>query len=438
MPLLPDTRLITPAGAVRGSVRVPGSKSHTNRSLVIAALAGGPSTVEGALFAEDTLAMMEGLRALGFKLEADEPGRRVEVEGLGGRIPAREALVEARDAGTVMRFLTAVAALGRGTYVIDGSARMRERPIGDLVEGLRALGVEVRSRGREGFPPLEVRASGLAGGTAQVSAATSSQFASALLLASPCAASPVTIELTGDVVSRPFVELTLALMNEFGAEVERAGEGGFRVEAPKPYRAGVHHVQGDATAAGYFWAAAAVTAGRVEVANVGTRSHQGDAAFVDVLEKMGCTVTRSPDSIAVEGRSRLSSGSFDLGAMPDTAPTLAVAALFADGPVEITNVANLRVKECDRLAALAAELPKFGAEVEERPDGLRITPPAGGREALELGFLPVRIATYNDHRMAMSFAVAGLAAGGVEIENPGCVAKTYPGFFDDLERLAGR
>ena len=428
---------ITSGGPLAGTVRVPGSKSHTNRSIVISALADGASTVEGALFADDTIAMMEGLRALGFKVAADEPARRVEVEGLGGRIPAGEARVDARDAGTVMRFLTAVAALGRGTYLVDGSARMRERPIGDLVEGLRGLGVEVRSTEREGYPPLEVRARGLAGGTARVSAATSSQFASALLLAAPYAREPVTVELEGEVVSRPFVELTLALMREFGAEIERAGEAAFRVEAPRPYRAGAHHVQGDATAASYFWAAAAVTGGRVEVANVGTRSHQGDAAFPDILEQMGCTVTRSPDSIAVEGCSHLVSGSFDLNAMPDTVPTLAVAALFADGPVEITNVANLRVKECDRLAALATELPKFGAEVEQLPRGLRILPPPGGRDALELGFRPVRVATYNDHRMAMSFAVAGLAVPGVEIEDPGCVAKTYPGFFEDLARLAG-
>jgi 3-phosphoshikimate 1-carboxyvinyltransferase len=433
----PDTLAVTPGGPVAGTVRVPGSKSHTNRSLVIAGLADGASTVEGALFADDTLAMMEGLRALGFEVAADEAARRVEVKGLGGRIPAAEARVDARDAGTVMRFLTAVAALGRGTFVVDGSARMRERPIGDLARGLRGLGVEVRSTERDGYPPLEVRAQGLAGGTAKVSAATSSQFASALLLAAPCAAEPVTVELEGEVVSRPFLDLTLALMEEFGAEIERAGEGVFRVEAPRPYRAGVHHVQGDATAASYFWAAAALTGGRVEVANVGTRSHQGDAAFPDVLERMGCTVARSPEAITVAGPSRLAGGTFDLNAMPDTVPTLAVAALFADGPVEITNVANLRVKECDRLAALAAELPKFGAEVEERPDGLRILPPPGGRQALEPSSGSVRVATYNDHRMAMSFAVAGLAVPLVEIENPGCVAKTYPGFFEDLAGLAG-
>ena len=433
MPEFPDVIEIAHAGPVSGIVRVPGSKSHTNRSLVIAALADGRSTLEGALFADDTAAMIECLRALGFDVTDDEPAREIEVAGRAGAIPARQARLDARDAGTVMRFLTAVAALGEGEFTIDGSARMRERPIGDLLGALRSLGVDVRATLREDHPPVEVRARGIAGGTASVPAGTSSQFASAVLLAAPCARAPVTVELEGDVVSRPFIELTLALMAEFGAEIERPGDNAIRVAAPRPYAAGVHRVQGDATAASYFWAAAAVTAGRVEVANVGTESRQGDAAFVDLLEQMGCTVERSARAIAVEGAARLSGGAFDLNALPDTAQTLAVLGLFADSPVEIRNVANLRVKECDRIVALAAELPKLGGRAEERADGLTVFPPEGGRSSLRAA----RIATYDDHRMAMSFAVAGLAVPGVEIEDPGCVAKTYPGFFDDLRRLAG-
>ncbi|MHC4249109.1 MAG: 3-phosphoshikimate 1-carboxyvinyltransferase [Planctomycetota bacterium] len=424
---------IAPAGRIRATVRVPGSKSHTNRSLVIAALSGGESRLEGALFAADTSAMIGALHALGFRVEPDEAAKLIVVEGRRGIVPARGATVDARDAGTVMRFLTAVAALGEGEFTIDGSARMRERPVGDLVEGLRSLGVDARATGPDGRPPVVVRANGLAGGAARVSAATSSQFASALLLAAPCAKSPVTIELEGEVVSRPFIELTLDLMKEFGAEAERPSPDVFRVAAPRPYRAGAHHVEGDATAASYFWAAAAVTGGRVEVANVGTRSHQGDARFVDVLEEMGCRVERSERRVAVSGPEALRGGEFDLNAMPDVAQTLAVVALFADSPVVISNVANLRVKECDRLSALAAELPKLGGRVEERPDGIAVTPPEGGRKGLRGG----RIATYNDHRMAMSFAVAGLAIPGVVIGNPGCVSKTYPAFFDDLARLAG-
>ena len=428
-----DSVKVAPTGPVRAAVRVPGSKSHTNRSLVIAALSGGESRLEGALFAADTRSMISALRALGFRVEPDEAAGTIVVEGRGGLVPARGATVDARDAGTVMRFLTAVAALGEGEFTIDGSARMRERPVGDLAEGLRSLGVEARTTGPDGRPPVVIRAAGIAGGTARVSAATSSQFASALLLAAPCAKSPVTIELGGQVVSRPFIELTLDLMAEFGAEVERTSPSAFRVAAPRPYRAGVHHVEGDATAASYFWAAAAVTGGRVEVANVGTRSHQGDARFVDVLEEMGCRVERSDRAIAVSGPEVLRGGEFDLNAMPDVAQTLAVVALFADSPVSITNVANLRVKECDRLSALAAELPKLGGAVEEAPDGITVSPPAAGRAGLHGG----RIATYNDHRMAMSFAVAGLVVEDVVIEDPACVSKTYPAFFDDLARLAG-
>jgi len=426
-----DVIKVFPSGPVRGTVRVPGSKSHTNRSMVIAALSDGESRLEGALFAADTISMVEGLRTLGFRVEPDEAAGAIVVEGRGGRVPASGAAVDAADAGTVMRFLPAVAALGEGEFVIDGSARMRERPVGDLVEGLRSLGVDASGKGPEGCPPVVVRASGIAGGTARVSAATSSQFASALLLVAPCARSPVTVELEGEVVSRPFIELTLDLMKEFGAEVERPDANTFRVAAPKSYRAGVHRIEGDATAASYFWAAAAVTGGRVEVAKVGTSSHQGDARFVDVLEKMGCRVERSEEAITVSGPEVLRGGEFDLNKMPDVAQTLAVVALFADSPVSITNVANLRVKECDRLSALATELPKLGGRVEERPDGITVTPPEGARDDLHGG----RIVTYDDHRMAMSFAVAGLAIPGVIIENPGCVSKTYPRFFDDLARL---
>jgi len=377
--------------------------------------------------------MIEGLMALGFGVRTDEAGT-ITVEGRGGEIPARSARINARDAGTVMRFLPAVAALGEGEFTFDGSARMRERPVGDLVEGLRSLGVDAGANGPGGCPPVVVRASGLAGGTARVSATTSSQFASALLLAAPCAKSPVTVELEGEVVSRPFIELTLDLMKEFGAEVESASPNELRVAAPRPYRAGVHRIEGDATAASYFWAAAAVTGGRVEVANVGTSSHQGDARFVDVLERMGCRVERSEEAITVSGPEVLRGGEFDLNRMPDVAQTLSVVALFAESPVSMTNVANLRVKECDRLSALAAELPKLGAQVEERPDGITVTPPESGRAGLHGG----RIATYNDHRMAMSFAVAGLAILGVVIENPACVSKTYPRFFDDFARLADK
>lgn len=430
-PYWPDVMKIEPRGPVRGSVRVPGSKSHTNRSLVIAALAGGTSRLEGALFADDTLAMASGLEALGFKVERDGPGRRFTVEGKGGEIPAGRASIDARDAGTVMRFLAAAAALGRGGYVVDGSARMRERPIGDLADGLVQLGAEVRFLETEGFPPVEVRSEGISG-VARIPGRTSSQFASAILLASPCAKGKVRLEIEGEIVSLPFIELTVGLMSGFGAEVGRPDRGVFEVE-PTGYRAGVHFVAGDATAASYFLAAAAVTGGRVTVENVGTSSLQGDAGFAGLLERMGCRVERRADSTTVEGTECLRGVSADMGATPDLVPTLAVAALFASTPTEIRNVANLRVKESDRLAALARELPKLGAEVRELPDGLVIRP-ARGKAPLR-GAQDARMATYNDHRLAMSFAVAALATDGVEIENPRCVEKTYPGFFQDLESV---
>jgi len=429
----PDDALeIRPSLPVRGVVRVPGSKSHTNRSLVIAALSEGRSTLRGALLADDTLAMLEGLRSLGFRADSDERSLTMEVEGCSGSVPARGGRVEARDAGTVMRFLTAVAALGEGVFTIDGSPRMRERPIGDLVEGLRSLGVEARCELREGYPPVQVRARGLAGGRARVSAAVSSQFVSALLLVSPCARGTVELELEGAVVSEGFIELTLSLMREFGAAVERPRAGLFRIAGGRPYRAGVHEIEGDATAASYFWAAAAITGGRVTVENVGPSSRQGDAAFVEVLERMGCRVERSGGGLTVESTGRLVGGSFDLNSMPDTVPTCAVVALFAEGPTEIGNVANLRVKECDRLSALARELSKLGARVEERPDGLKITPPPGGARALR----GARVSTYRDHRMAMSLSLAGLVVPGVLVEDPRCVGKTYPAFFEDLFRIA--
>jgi 3-phosphoshikimate 1-carboxyvinyltransferase len=397
-------------------------------------LADGRSTLEGALFADDTCAMASALETLGFAVSTDEENWRIAVDGLAGRIPAGEASIDARDAGTVMRFLTAAVAVGRGRFTLDGSARMRERPIGGLLEGLKALGAEARTPLREGYPPVEIQARGLEGGDAEIDASTSSQFVSALLLAAPYARRPVTLELTGEVVSRPFVELTQSLMREFGVEVEHVAENTLRVNAPARYRAGRHLIQGDATAATYFWAAAAVTGGRVAVENVGTGSFQGDARFVGVLEEMGCRMRRTARSaeVAAPPAKRLTGGRFDLNSMPDTVPTLAVVAMFAGGPTEIVNVSNLRVKECDRLAALAAELPKLGARVEERSDGLRVIPPEGGRASLR----GARISTYRDHRMAMSFAVAGLAVPGIEIEDPRCVDKTYPRFFEDLERLA--
>lgn len=408
-------------------IAVPGSKSITNRALVIAALASGVSQLEGALVAEDSEVMRKALAHLGF--EMSEQGGVLTVGGLAGEVPASGARLDLRLSGTSIRFLACLVALGNGRYELDGNARMRERPIGDLLRALNALGAKATAVHGDDCPPVVIEASGLAGGTVTVAGDRSSQFLSGLLMAAPYSAGETTVEVTGELQSKPFVDLTLWMMAEFGVTVERRGYRRFIVPAGE-YCARHYTVEGDAMAAGYFWAAAAVTGGRVVVTNLGRGSAQGDRRLAEVLESMGCRVSWADDRCELEGpaEGRLRGGSFDLNDMPDQAQTLAVAALFADSPVEIRNVWNLRIKETDRLQAVARELVKFGAEVEERRDGLLISPPATP--------LPAIVETYGDHRMAMAFATAGLRLPGVEILDPACVAKTYPNFFDDLRAFA--
>jgi 3-phosphoshikimate 1-carboxyvinyltransferase len=432
MSTLPATVTVGPQGAVEGTVRVPGSKSLTNRALVIAALADGSSRLSGTLVAEDSEVLIRALSSLGFRLEAR--GARVEVGGLGGRLPARGADLDVRLSGTSMRFLTALVALGRGRYRLDGSARMRERPIQDLLSALRDLGADAVSEAGNGCPPVVVRADGLRGGAATVEGSRSSQYLSALLMVAPCADAPVTLEVAGELQSKPFIDMTLSLMVDFGVEVRREGYRRFVVK-PGTYRPRELEIEGDAMAAGYFWAAAAITGGRVRVANLGRGTRQGDARFAGVLERMGCEVRWGEGSCEVRGPrpGRLRGGIFDLNDMPDQAQTLAAVALFADAPVQIRNVWNLRIKETDRLAALSTELRRLGAEVVEEDDALTVVPldhPPAGDVALE---------TYGDHRMAMALAVVGARLPGVAIRDPSCVAKTYPRFFEEfLGLLAGR
>lgn len=426
---LPDPLPLAPTGPVELELAVPGSKSLTNRALVVAALAEGETTLEGALWAEDSEVMVGALRRLGFELQVD--GTTVTVAGRGGAVPAERAELDLRLSGTSIRFLTALCALGAGRYRLDGTARMRERPIQDLLDALRALGGAAESERGTGCPPVVVEGRGLAGGVAEVEGGSSSQFLSALLMVAPYARDEVTLRVTGVLQSRPFVDMTVALMRDFGVEVARDGYDGFRV--PRGVYGGRRYaIEGDAMAAGYFWAAAAVTGGRVKTTNVGDRSLQGDRRLAGVLERMGCRVRWTDDSCEVVGpaEGRLRGGTFDLNDLPDQAQTLAVCALFADGPVRIENVPNLRIKETDRLAALATELRRFGAEAEEGPDFLVVRPP--GRP------VGATVDTYGDHRMAMALAIAGLRIPGVAVRDPGCVAKTYPGFWDDWRRLEGR
>jgi 3-phosphoshikimate 1-carboxyvinyltransferase len=425
------------AKTLDAEVVIPGSKSLTNRALVAAALADGTSLIDNLLLAEDTRLMLRALEVLGLGITVDESTCRAEITGCRGHLPTEEAELDCGNAGTVMRFCAAMTALGGGRFRLDGSPRMRERPIGGLVDALRWLGCGVEFHGHEGFPPFTIRAAGLRGGHVVFDSPESSQWISALLLAAPYAGGDVFIETKGVTPSVPYLRMTLAVMDRFGVPVlaepsDMKGPARFIVEAPQRYQSTNLTIEPDATNASYFWAATAVAGGRVTVRGLGSDSVQGDAAFTRVLESMGCRVVTGATETTVIGPDRntpLRAVDVDLNDMPDVAPTLAVLALFADGPTHIRNVANLRVKETDRLTALHRELAKLGADVAERPDGLTIHPPRNLR--------PARIDTYDDHRMAMSFALAGLRCPGLVIQEAQCCGKTFPGYFEKLERVAG-
>jgi 3-phosphoshikimate 1-carboxyvinyltransferase len=408
----------------RAVVRVPGSKSLTNRALITAALAEGRSVLAGALYSEDTQVMVEALRALGIAVDHDGASRKIAVVGCSGKIPARSARLHVANSGTSLRFLTALAATGHGTFHLDGSPRMRQRPVADLLQALNELGCQARSDQGTGCPPVTVEATGLRGGHAVIKGDVSSQFLSGLLMALPSAGAPTTIEVSGALVSQPYVAMTLAVMEAFGVSVANREFRRFDVK-PARYLGGTYLIEPDASAASYFFALAAIMGGEITVSGLGTTSIQGDLAFVDVLERMGCSVVREPTSTTITGGA-LCGIDIDMNAISDTVMTLAAVALFARGPTRIRNVAHIRLKESDRIAALANELRKLGARVEEQADGLLIDPPPAE------GLRGATIETYDDHRMAMSFALAGLRVPGVTILDPGCVAKTYPGFWDDL------
>jgi len=423
----PAVREIVPlTGPPDATIPVPGSKSLTNRALLVAALADGRSRLTNALFSDDTAVMVDSLRRLGFQVEVDERAQRMTVGGGGGQIPATRADLYVGGAGTAARFLTAMVCLGTGEYRIDGVARMHERPIGDLVDALNQLGASVTAT--NGSLPVVVLARGLRGGRATVRGAPSSQFTSALLLSAPYAAADVEVVVEGRLVAAPYVEMTLAVMAAFGVEVRREDLRRFWVAAGQRYRARDYAVEPDASGAAYLFAAAAVTGGRVIVPGLSAASLQGDVRFVDVLEQMGCRIERRADALGVQGGGLLRGVDVDLGAMSDQAVTLAAIAPFAAGPTRIRGVGHIRYQESDRLAAAAAELRRLGQEVEVLEDGLLVIPRP---------LRPTVVQTYGDHRMAMAFAVAGLRAPGIAIADPGCVAKTFPDFFDRLERLRG-
>jgi 3-phosphoshikimate 1-carboxyvinyltransferase len=415
-------------GPVHGSIRPPGSKSITNRAVICAALARGTSRLSGVLDSQDTRVMAAGLAALGIDVAADWQAGTMRVVGCGGHVPAADATIDCAASGTTIRFLSAVCGLGHGTYRLDGTPRMRKRPIGDLVEALKELGVEAVAESPGGCPPVVIRSHGLAGGNARVRGDTSSQFASGLALAAPCTDRGMRIDFEGRLVSLPYLEMTRRVMASFGAACEPTDTGGWQI-APSGYAASDYPIEPDASAASYFFAAAAITGGRVRVEGLSRRSMQGDVGLCDVLEQMGCSVTWEEEgagAITVGGRAARGVD-IDMNAISDTVPTLAVVALFADGPTTIRNVAHIRDKETDRIGDLARELRKLGAAVDEFHDGLTIRPTPLHGATLD---------TYDDHRMAMSLALAGLLVPGVRINDPACVGKTFPDYWQRLAAIA--
>jgi 3-phosphoshikimate 1-carboxyvinyltransferase len=426
---------IAPVMHVEGTVRLPGSKSISNRTLLLAALAEGSTTIIDLLASDDTMVMLGALHSLGVKWEQIDERTHL-VHGAGGVLPVHEADLFMGNAGTAIRPLTAALAVIGGDYTLHGVSRMHERPIGDLVDALNAIGAQVEYTGVEGYPPLRIRRGHIHAARMSVRGNVSSQFLTALLMAAPLMAKehPVTIDVIGELISKPYIEITLNLMRRFGVQVEQDGWSSFTVQPGQRYTSpGTIHVEGDASSASYFLAAGAIGGGPVRVEGVGKDSIQGDVRFAEALELMGATITRGDNWIEASSNGVLTAIDADFNHIPDAAMTIAVAALYADGTTTLRNIASWRVKETDRLSAMATELRKLGATVEEGADYISVTPPAEIAAAT--------IDTYDDHRMAMCFALAtldGKARRGntMRINDPKCVAKTFPDFFEAFASIA--
>ena len=427
-----ESRLIRPVGTpVSGSIRPPGSKSITNRALICAALSEGTSILTGVLDSDDTRVMLDSLSRLGFAVTHDRDQCVATIRGHGGAIPNSKADLLIGNSGTSVRFLTAMLGLAGGAYVIDGVERMRQRPIGPLIEALRQYGANARATSEGDCPPVEIQPGGSRSESISVAGNLSSQYLSGLLMAAPQLDHDLTIAIDGKLVSLPYVSMTTEVMRSFGVDIAVTKRDGiptsFKIPASVKYRATTYAIEPDASAASYFFAIPAIVGGTATVLGLGPQSLQGDVEFVRCLEQMGCDVQIESDSITVSGKA-IRGIDVDMANISDTVQTLASVALFVEGPTNIRNIAHNRVKETDRIGNLVIELRKLGVNVEERHDGLTIHP--GPMNA-------ARFATYDDHRMAMSFSLIGLKQPGIEIENPGCVSKTYPKFFEDLESFVG-
>ena len=408
------------------TITVPGSKSYTNRALLVAAMANGVSTLTGALFSDDTHYMSASLRKLGVHIDGDEKRATFEVHGNGGSIPVSSADLYIGNSGTTSRSLTAYVSLGHGRFVIDGDEPMRHgRPIADLLDALRQIGVAARTQFENGHLPVIIEADGLEGGKTRLDVSKSSQFLTALLLIAPYAKNGMEIEVVGDR-EMPYIDITLAVMAAFGVHVTNDGYTHFKIEGGQQYQPRVYKIEPDASNASYFFAAAALTGGRVTVQHLNLDSAQGDVQFVHILEQMGCHVAVSDAGITVTGPEKLKGIAVDMRTISDTSLTLAAIAPFADSKVTIRNIEHTRWQETDRIHAMVTELRKLGVPVVEHRDGLDISPAP---------IQPASIDTYEDHRVAMAFSLIGLKAGGIRINNPECVRKTFPDYFEVLENL---
>ncbi len=428
-PLLKINPITYPLNA---TVRVPGSKSLTNRALLISALAKGTTHITNALFSDDSRYFANALKTLGFDIDLDESKSEMTVTGLGGVIPARKAELFIGNAGTAARFLSAFLTVGHGKYILDGEPRMRERPIGDLIDALNQLGVELEAVNN--CPPVEIFAKGLPGGKTKIAGDISSQFLSALLMVAPYAQSEIEITLSTELNSKPYVDMTIAIMKDFGVVVKRENYNAFKIPLmnyellnTQSVIRNSYAIESDASAASYFFAAPAICGGTVRVENISRNSKQGDIGFLDVLKRMGCEIREGDNFIEVTSTGSLIGVDVDMRDIPDTAQTLAAVAPFTSSPTRIRGIASARVKETDRVHATCTELQRLGVQVEEHEDGMTIHPCQT--------FIPANIQTYNDHRMAMAFSLIGLRFDGVTIEDPFCVSKTFPNYFEILEML---